>query len=98
MGRAEIRTGHLLVLLDSAYIPKYHSVVKTEACPRNWICSSSLPAMWQSFAQVLRRSWGARLCNIAVAACYNVLHLSEFIDIPPSSHCYRMQLVKSVSW
>ena len=36
-------------------------VVCTETCPRrNWICSSSPPESWQSRAQDLRRSWGAR--------------------------------------
>jgi len=47
------------------------------------------------------RFWSAELqepCNIAVAACYNLLQLSEFIDIPPPSLYYRIQLVKSVSW
>src|SRR6266700_4771554 len=34
-----------------------------DACPRrNSICSISPPLLWQSFAQVLRRSWGA-ICS-----------------------------------
>ena len=49
--------------------PRYRSVVCIETCPsRNWICSSSPPAAWQSRAQVLRRSWGASLSIPALAA------------------------------
>jgi hypothetical protein len=44
----------------SCLVPRYRSVVCTEACPSNiWICSSSPPAARQSFAQVRRGSWGA---------------------------------------
>jgi len=35
----------------------------TDACPsKNWICSSSPPRSWQSFAQVRRRSCRA-MCS-----------------------------------
>jgi len=42
--------------------PRYRSVVSTDTWPsRNWICSSSPPATWQSRAHVRRRScWRER--------------------------------------
>jgi hypothetical protein len=45
----------------SCLVPRYRSVVWTDAWPRsNWICSSSPPAARHIFAQLrLLRSWGA---------------------------------------
>jgi hypothetical protein len=50
--------------------PRYLSVVWTETCPRrNWICSSSPPEAWQSFAQERLRSCGAT-CDKPTAFAY----------------------------
>jgi hypothetical protein len=58
---SEIWNRSLTASLKFCLQPIYRSVVCTEACPsRNWICSSSPPALWQSRAQVRRRSCGAR--------------------------------------
>jgi hypothetical protein len=39
----------------SCFVPRYRSVVCTEACPSsNWICSNSPPAARHNFAQVRR--------------------------------------------
>jgi hypothetical protein len=44
----------------SCLVPRYRSVVCTEAWPnRSWICSSSPPAARHIFAHDLLRSWGA---------------------------------------
>jgi hypothetical protein len=44
--------------------PRYRSAVCFETCPRrNRICSSSLPAEWQSRAHVHLRSYGASLIS-----------------------------------
>src|ERR1039457_6036886 len=44
----------------SCLVPRYRSVVWTDAWPKsNWICSSSPPAARHIFAHDLLRSWGA---------------------------------------
>src|ERR1035437_1271453 len=53
----------------SCFVPRYRSVVCTDACPRsNWICSSSPPAARHIFAHERRRSWGAIPGTPAAAA------------------------------
>src|SRR5450756_1113099 len=44
----------------SCFVPRYRSVVWTDACPNsNWICSSSPPAARHNLAHVLLKSCGA---------------------------------------
>jgi len=65
--------------------PRYRSVVNTDACPnRNWICASSPPFEWHSFAQVLRRSCGAMCSSPArwqhLRTTYQTTFCSEIPD------------------
>src|ERR1022692_3159538 len=53
----------------SCLVPRYRSVVWTDAWPSsNWICSSSPPAARHIFAHERRRSWGAIPGTPATAA------------------------------
>src|SRR6516225_2707361 len=57
----------------SCFVPKYRSVVCTEAWPRsNWICSSSPPAARHSLAHVRRQSWGA-IPGTPAASAYGLM-------------------------
>jgi len=63
--------------------PRYRSMVRTDACPRkNWICSISPPAVWHSFAQVLRRSCGARWSSCIRSAHLRTTYQMTFSEIP----------------
>ncbi len=58
-------------------------MVCTDTCPRrNWICSSSPPESWQSRAQDLRRSCGARWGIFMDAAVFLTTCQTVFSEIP----------------
>ena len=61
----------------SCFVPRYRSVVCTEACPsRSWICSNSPPDALHNFAQV------QRLCRMRHNRSY-----AESRIMPNQRHC-----------
>jgi hypothetical protein len=80
--------------------PRYRSVMSTDACPRrNWICSISPPAVWHSFAQVLRRSCGARCSSCIRSAHLRTTYQMTFSEMPfPQGVPCRLTALKIRPW
>jgi hypothetical protein len=82
-------------ILKCCLQPMLRSVVCTETCPRrNWICSSSPPASWQSRAQERRRSCGAnrgmfRLMAVFLTTCHTVFSEMPWPQSLPARQTHR---------
>jgi hypothetical protein len=82
-------------ILKCCLQPMYRSVVCTETCPRkNWICSSSPPASWQSRAHERRRSCGAnrgisRLMAAFLTTCHTVFSETPWPQSLPARQTHR---------
>lgn len=68
--------------------PRYRLVVRTEGgLKRNWICPSSPPVTWQSFAQVRLRSCRARWKSSRRREQLRTTHQGTFSEISAFQGC-----------